>query len=103
MYAFFDDEALKQLNIKFLNHNYYTDVISFNDSEDHSLKGNIAISIERVKENAKEFSSSFDDELRRVMIHGLLHFMGYNDQTEDEIKVIRAKEEKMLRLFHVKQ
>jgi len=103
VYAFFDDEALKQLNAKFLNHNYYTDVISFNDSEDHSLKGNIAISIERVKENAKEFSSSFDDELRRVMIHGLLHFMGYNDQTEDEIKVIRAKEEKMLRLFHVKQ
>ena len=103
VYAFFDDEALKQLNIKFLNHNYYTDVISFNDSDDHSLKGNIAISIDRVKENAKEFSSSFDDELRRVMIHGLLHFMGYNDQTEDQIKAIRAKEEKMLRLFHVKQ
>jgi len=103
VYAFFDDEALKQLNTKFLNHNYYTDVISFNDSEDRSLKGNIAISIDRVKENAKEFSSSFDDELRRVMIHGLLHFMGYNDQTEDEIKAIRAKEEKMLRLFHVKQ
>ena len=103
VYAFFDDEALKQLNTKFLNHNYYTDVISFNDSDDHSLKGNIAISIDRVKENAKEFSSSFDDELRRVMIHGLLHFMGYNDQTEDEIKVIRAKEEKMLRSFHVKQ
>ena len=103
VYAFFDDEALKQLNTRFLNHNYYTDVISFNDSEDHSLKGNIAISIERVKENAKEFSSSFDDELRRVMIHGLLHFMGYNDQTEDQIKAIRAKEEKMLRLFHVKQ
>ena len=103
VYAFFDDEALKQLNTKFLNHNYYTDVISFNDSDDSSLKGNIAISIERVKENAKEFSSSFDDELRRVMIHGLLHFMGYNDQTEDEIKAIRAKEEKMLRLFHVKQ
>ena len=103
VYAFFDDEALKQLNTKFLNHNYYTDVISFNDSEDRSLKGNIAISIDRVKENAKEFSSSFDDELRRVMIHGLLHFMGYNDQTEDQIKAIRAKEEKMLRLFHVKQ
>ena len=103
VYAFFDDEALKQLNARFLNHNYYTDVISFNDSEDHKLKGNIAISLDRVKENAKEFSSSFDDELRRVMIHGLLHFMGYNDSTDDEIKVIRAKEEKMLRLFHVKQ
>ena len=103
VYAFFDDEALKQLNTKFLNHNYYTDVISFNDSKDHNLKGNIAISVDRVKENAKEFSSSFDDELRRVMIHGLLHFMGYNDSTDDEIKVIRAKEEKMLRLFHVKQ
>ena len=60
-YAFFDDEALKQLNAKFLNHDYYTDVISFNDSDDRHLKGNIAISVDRVKENAKEFSSSFDD------------------------------------------
>ena len=75
----------------------------FDDEDIARLKGNIAISVDRVKENAKEFSSSFDDELRRVMIHGLLHFMGYNDSTDDEIKVIRAKEEKMLRLFHVKQ
>ena len=103
VYAFFNDEDLKGLNIKHLNHNFYTDVLSFDDSLGKEIKGNIAISIERVKENAKRYSPSFDDELKRVMVHGLLHLMGYNDSTRDEVNLIRAKEEKMLRLFHVKQ
>ncbi len=103
VYAFFNDEDLKGLNIKHLNHNFYTDVLSFDDSLGKEIKGNIAISIERVKENAKRYSPSFDDELKRVMVHGLLHLMGYNDSTPDELNLIRAKEEKMLRLFHVKQ
>ena len=103
VYAFFNDEDLKRLNIKHLNHNFYTDVLSFDDSLGKEIKGNIAISIERVKENAKRYSPSFDDELKRVMVHGLLHLMGYNDSTPDELNLIRAKEEKMLRLFHVKQ
>ena len=103
VYAFFNDEDLKGLNIKHLNHNFYTDVLSFDDSLGKEIKGNIAISIERVKENAKRYSPSFDDELKRVMVHGLLHLMGYNDSTPDEVNLIRAKEEKMLRLFHVKQ
>ena len=67
------------------------------------LLGNFAVYVERVRENSKKYSTKFDDELRRVMVHGLLHFMGYNDSSDEEIKVIRAKEEKMLRLFHVKQ
>lgn len=103
VYAFFNDEDLKGLNIKHLNHNFYTDVLSFDDSLGKEISGNIAISIERVKENAKRYSPSFDDELKRVMVHGLLHLMGYNDSTPDEVNLIRAKEEKMLRLFHVKQ
>ena len=103
VYAFFNDEDLKGLNIKHLNHNFYTDVLSFDDSLGKEISGNIAISIERVKENAKRYSPSFEDELKRVMVHGLLHLMGYNDSTPDEVNLIRAKEEKMLRLFHVKQ
>jgi rRNA maturation RNase YbeY len=103
VYAFFNDKDIKSLNIKFLNHNYYTDVLSFDDSDGYHLKGNIAVSIDRVRDNSKKYSTKFDDELRRVMVHGLLHFMGYNDSNNEEINVIRAKEEKMLRLFHVKQ
>ena len=68
VFAFFNDKELKDLNVKFLNHDYFTDVISFDESYDGFVKGNIAISIDRVKENASEFSCSFDDELRRVII-----------------------------------
>ena len=59
--------------------------------------------VKKPQKNSKKYSTKFDDELRRVMVHGLLHFRGYNDSSEEVIKVIRAKEEKMLRLFHVKQ
>ena len=103
VYVFLTDDELKSLNVKYLNHDYYTDVLSFNDSVGKDIKGDIAISIQRVKENAKLYSPSFEEELRRVMVHGLLHFMNYKDSTKEEVALIRAKEEKMLRLFHVKQ
>ena len=103
VYVFLSDDELKSLNVKYLKHDYYTDVLSFNDSIGKEIKGDIAISIQRVKENAKLYSPSFDEELRRVMVHGLLHFMNYKDSTKEEITLIRAKEEKMLGLFHVKQ
>ncbi len=103
VYIFLSDDELKSLNFKYLKHDYYTDVLSFNDSIGKEIKGDIAISIQRVKENAKLYSPSFDEELRRVMVHGLLHFMNYKDSTKEEIALIRAKEEKMLGLFHVKQ
>lgn len=103
VYVFLTDDEIKSLNIKYLNHDYYTDVLSFNDSVGKDIKGDIAISIQRVKENAKLYSPSFEEELRRVMVHGLLHFMNYKDSTKEEVALIRAKEEKMLGLFHVKQ
>ena len=103
VFAFFSDEDLKALNIKHLSHDYYTDVISFDESKNNVLKGNIAISVERVAENAAKYSVSFEEELRRVMIHGVLHFMGYNDSNENEITVIRKKEDSALSMFHVKQ
>ena len=103
VFAFFSDEDLKDLNIKHLSHDYYTDVISFDESKNNSLNGNIAISVERVADNASKYSVSFEEELRRVMIHGVLHFMGYNDSNENEISVIRKKEDYALSMFHVKQ
>ena len=91
IFAFFSDEDLKGLNIKHLSHDYYTDVISFDESKNNSLNGNIAISVERVADNATKYSVSFEEELRRVMIHGVLHFMGYNDSNESETNTIRKK------------
>ena len=103
VFAFFSDEDLKALNIKHLSHDYYTDVISFDESKNNALNGNIAISVERVADNASKYSVSFEEELRRVMIHGVLHFMGYNDSNENEITTIRKKEDYALSMFHAKQ
>ena len=103
VFAFFSDEDLKALNTKYLYHDYYTDVISFDESKNNALNGNIAISVERVADNATKYSVSFEEELRRVMIHGVLHFMGYNDSNENETKAIRKKEDYALSMFHVKQ
>ena len=101
VYAFFDDNDLKDLNNKHLNHDYFTDVISFNDSIGSVLNGNIAVSIERVKENSGRYKTSFNDELLRVMVHGLLHFMGYKDSSEKETQQMRDKEDDNLKTFHV--
>jgi rRNA maturation RNase YbeY len=84
-----------------LGRDYFTDVISFNDSEGAVLSGNIAISVDRVLDNSKKFKTSFEDELLRVMVHGLLHFMGYDDSTDLETKQMRDKEDNNLKSFHV--
>ena len=102
VYAFFNDEDLKDLNIKFLNNDYYTDVISFDDTADQVVSGNIAISVDRVKENATQIGVDFEEELHRVMIHGVLHFIGFNDKTSSEKKEIREQEALALSMFHVK-
>tara|TARA_B100001094_G_scaffold108928_1_gene104861 strand:+ start:67 stop:486 length:420 start_codon:yes stop_codon:yes gene_type:complete len=101
VFAFFDDQEVKKLNNKFLNKNYHTDVISFDETRDRVISGNIAISVDRVKENARNFKCTFPDEMRRVMVHGLLHFMGYNDQNEESIKIMRKKENEKIKMFHV--
>ena len=103
VYAFFNDNDLKTLNIKHLNHDFFTDVISFNDSKNDVLSGNIAISVDRVKENSIKFKTSFNDEMMRVMVHGLLHFMGYDDSSEEETLLMRNKEDDNLKMFHVEQ
>ena len=103
VFAFFNDEEVKKLNKKFLNKDYYTDVISFNETKDKIISGNIAISVDRVKENSKKFKCTFQDEMRRVMIHGLLHFMGYNDQNIEASAKMRKKENEKIKMFHVER
>ena len=101
VYAFFNDKDLKTLNNKHLGHNYYTDVLSFNDSCEKRINGNIAISVDRVKDNGKTYGVAFDHEMLRVMVHGLLHFMGYNDSNEDEKSEMTKKENEKIKMFHV--
>lgn len=97
-YIFCSDSYLLEMNKKHLNHDYYTDVISFPYSTD-PIEGDIFISVDRVRENAKNLSVDFIQELHRVMLHGLLHFIGYGDKTEEDTLKMRAKENEYLLLL----
>lgn len=90
---FCSDNYLLDINIKYLNHNYFTDIITFNYVEGEIISGDLFISIDRVKENAIEFETIWIKELYRVIFHGLLHLIGYNDKTEEEKKIMRIKED----------
>jgi probable rRNA maturation factor len=99
-YIFCDDEYLLKLNLEFLKHDTLTDVISFDNTLGKLINGDIFISVERVVENAKEYNASFEDELHRVMVHGVLHCMGFKDKSEDEIKQMRTAENSALLLLN---
>jgi probable rRNA maturation factor len=102
-YIFCSDKYLLQLNQRFLNHKTLTDIITFNNSESKIvLEGEIYISVERVKENALKFQTNLEDELRRVMIHGILHLMGYKDKSPSQKSLMRKKEEACLSLWNLK-
>lgn len=103
VFLFVDDDEILQMNNKFLKHDYYTDVITFGDLKDRNISGDIAISIERVLDNSKTYGVEFEDELKRVMVHGLLHIMGYNDKESNDKSVMSQKEKKAIKMFHVKQ
>ena len=92
MFVFCDDQFLLKRNIKYLNHDTLTDVISFDYSNEKKVSGDILISIDRVKENAKLYNQTFSTELNRVMAHGLLHLLGYNDKSKEEAKIMKSKE-----------
>ena len=99
-YIFCGDEFLLEINKNYLMHNYYTDIITFNLSENKKvITGEIYISIDRIKENALQFNSSFTDEALRVIFHGALHLCGYNDKTKKEREEMLQKENKYLILF----
>lgn len=102
-YIFCTDDYLLNINIQYLNHDTLTDIISFDYSVGNLLQGDIFISIDRVIENANDFNVSFEEELRRVMIHGVLHYCGYKDKTPNDESVMRSKEEEKMKMFHVEQ
>lgn len=99
-YVFCSDEYLYQMNLEYLNHETYTDIITFDNSEkEFDLSGDIFISIDRVNENAKTHNQEIETELSRVLAHGLLHLMGYKDKTKEESTLMRQKEEESISLY----
>ena len=99
-FIFCSDNALLEINQKYLKHDFYTDIITFNLSETEAIRAEIYISIDRVKENSLELGVSFKSELIRVIFHGVLHLCGYNDKTKAEKKEIREKEDYFLKKYN---
>lgn len=98
-YIFCSDKFLLNLNQEYLDHNTLTDIITFDNSEvENHIEADIFISVERVRENADQLSKPFEEELHRVIIHGLLHIMGYSDKTEEDKQAMREKEDACLSL-----
>jgi probable rRNA maturation factor len=97
-YIFCSDDFLVDINIKFLNRDYYTDVISFDYTENGVISGDIMISVDRVKENAANMGITFVDELKRIMVHGLLHLIGYDDNTKESKEIMSKREDLYLDL-----
>lgn len=97
-YIFCDDAYLHKMNVEFLDHDTLTDVISFDYTEGNVVSGDVYISVERVADNASDFKVSFDDELHRVIVHGLLHYCGYKDKTDEDALLMRSKEDHYLGL-----
>ena len=102
-YIFCADEYLLKINQEYLSHDTYTDIISFDNSIGNELHGDIFISVERVYENAYDFGATNEEELKRVMAHGILHFCGYKDKTNEESKQMRLKENEKIEMFHVER
>ena len=100
-YVFCDDEYILEINKQYLDHDYYTDIISFDYSVGNELHGDVFVSVERVRENATDFDVTFDEELKRVIIHGILHYSGYKDKSEEEELLMRQKENEKIAMFHV--
>ena len=97
------DKHLLGVNRKHLNHDYYTDIITFDYSSEEVVSGDLLISFDRIRENAEAEGVSFQEELRRVIIHGVLHLIGFKDKTESEAQEMRDQENKALEMFHVEQ
>lgn len=102
-FIFCDDAYLHKLNVEYLQHDTLTDVISFDYSIGNELHGDVFISVERVAENAQEFNVLFADELKRVIIHGVLHYCGYKDKTPEDEAMMRQREEEKIKMFHVER
>ncbi|MEL1239862.1 rRNA maturation RNase YbeY [Flavobacterium flavipallidum] len=102
-YIFCDDEYLHKINMEYLNHDTLTDIISFDYTVGNELNGDIFVSVERVQDNANDFNIPFEEELKRVLVHGVLHYCGYKDKGEDDERLMRSKEDEKIAMFHVEQ
>ncbi|MBL4605444.1 MAG: rRNA maturation RNase YbeY [Flavobacteriaceae bacterium] len=100
-YIFCDDDYLHKINLQFLEHDTYTDIISFDYTQGVVVNGDIYISTERVAENAQKYNATFDHELHRVIIHGVLHYLGFKDKTEEEKQLMRNKENESLMILNI--
>ncbi|WP_348824692.1 rRNA maturation RNase YbeY [Flavobacterium aestuarii] len=102
-YIFCDDEYLHKINLEYLNHDTLTDIISFDYTMGNEISGDIFVSVERVLDNSKDYDTSFEDELKRVLVHGVLHYCGYKDKSEEDEALMRNKEDEKIAMFHVEQ
>jgi len=102
-YFFCDDDYLHKINVEYLNHDTLTDIITFDNNVGKTVYTDIFISVERVIDNAKDFNVTFDEELKRVIIHGILHLCGYKDKSESEAALMRKKEDEKILMFHVER
>ncbi|WP_121666101.1 rRNA maturation RNase YbeY [Mesonia aquimarina] len=102
-YIFCDDEYLHEINLKYLQHDTLTDIITFDSVEGDIINADIFISIDRVNDNAKDLNINFNEELKRVMIHGILHLCGFSDHSTEEKQIMREKENEKIKMFHVEQ
>ena len=100
-YIFCDDEYLHKINVQYLDHDTLTDIISFDYTVGNLIQGDIFVSVERVKDNANDFNVSFEEELKRVLSHGVLHYCGYKDKSPEDEALMRSKEEEKMQMFHV--
>ena len=98
-YVFVDDERILEVNRQFLGHDYYTDIITFDYDEGDRINGDLVISLDTVRTNAEQFGKSYDEELHRVIIHGILHLCGINDKGPGEREIMEAAENKALKMI----
>ncbi|QKG81179.1 rRNA maturation RNase YbeY [Tenuifilum thalassicum] len=101
-YYFTNDDEIIDINKKYLNHNYFTDIITFDYCDNKQISGDIVISLDTVKTNSEVFNTNFYDEILRVIIHGIFHLLGYKDKSEDEKLLMRQKENEALKIFYDK-
>lgn len=102
-YIFCNDRYLLELNRKYLKHNTLTDILTFDYSNGNEIVGDVFISVERVRENARDLGVVFQEELLRVMAHGVLHMVGYKDKIDSDRAAMRKKEDEKIKMFHVEQ
>jgi len=100
-YTFYSDEELRRINKAYLDHDFYTDIITFDNTINKTVSADIVISIDRIRDNSKARKIEFKEELKRVLIHGILHCLGFDDKSDEGKQNMRDEEDKMIELFHV--